>query len=424
MLKGNTLSYQKRQRIYQYPVADPTDKRIYVWGLAEHGALGNHVQNRKSKVIKRHFFLPVRLQFGELHKVVDFTCGYGFTAFAVQSKGTHKVFGCGINTDSQIGYHAVRRNHPLSIILNPLPIDIPFVSPNTIRIKQVAAGRAHLLVLTETEGVYLLGNNAYGQCGRKIVESEDYSGHPIINNITHLEGNKINKIECGQDHSLFITETGKVYTCGWGADGQTGSGHYGNSYHPSQVKGDIEGEIITKVACSVDCVLALNNKGEIFGWGNSEYGQLVSPEEKVQLNAAVYLEKCRSLGKIVDIAAGGSFCMAVNEEGALFVWGFGILGKGPKVDHSLEPTNIPSTLFGQNEFEPHSKVVGIEAGIGHMAATTNSGNLYMWGHNRSGCLGLGHMDDQFFPLRVSIGASVQKVRCGVDHTVALCQPFV
>lgn len=30
------------------------------------------------------------------------------------------------------------------------------------------------------------------------------------------------QVACGQDHSLFLTETGKVYACGWGADGQTG----------------------------------------------------------------------------------------------------------------------------------------------------------------------------------------------------------
>lgn len=30
------------------------------------------------------------------------------------------------------------------------------------------------------------------------------------------------QVACGQDHSLFLTETGKVFACGWGADGQTG----------------------------------------------------------------------------------------------------------------------------------------------------------------------------------------------------------
>lgn len=30
------------------------------------------------------------------------------------------------------------------------------------------------------------------------------------------------QVSCGQDHSLFLTESGKVFACGWGADGQTG----------------------------------------------------------------------------------------------------------------------------------------------------------------------------------------------------------
>lgn len=64
----------------------------------------------------------------------------------------------------------------------------------------MAAGRAHLLVLTDREGVFTLGNNAYGQCGRQIVEEEKYSGSRIIHNIPHLNGAKIKSIECGQDH--------------------------------------------------------------------------------------------------------------------------------------------------------------------------------------------------------------------------------
>lgn len=39
-------------------------------------------------------------------QVKDVACGYGFTLFSVEpnfEKGVHKVFGCGINTDSQIG---------------------------------------------------------------------------------------------------------------------------------------------------------------------------------------------------------------------------------------------------------------------------------------------------------------------------------
>lgn len=85
----------------------------------------------------------------------------------------------------------------MGLILANVPIELPFKQPST-KIKAVAAGRAHTLILTNTNGVYTLGNNSYGQCGRKIIENEDYSKLRSANNI--LLDNEISKIICGQDH--------------------------------------------------------------------------------------------------------------------------------------------------------------------------------------------------------------------------------
>lgn len=60
--------------------------------------------------------------------------------------------------------------------------------------------------------------------------------------------------------SLFITEQGHVYSCGWGADGQLGLGHYQTEWKPTQVGGDILSERIVKVVGSGDCVLALSGE--------------------------------------------------------------------------------------------------------------------------------------------------------------------
>lgn len=59
-----------------------------------------------------------------------------------------------------------------------------------------------------------------------------------------------------------------------------------------------------------------------------------------------------------------------------------------------------------------------------MAAVNDQHDLYIWGKNKFGCLGLGHNKDQYFPFKASIGAKVLKVTCGVDHTIAFCQAFV
>ncbi|XP_011864274.1 PREDICTED: Williams-Beuren syndrome chromosomal region 16 protein homolog [Vollenhovia emeryi] len=400
--------------IFQYPLSQADDRRVYVWGLAEHGALGD------SKALKVSYLSkPKRLSFAERHKVVDIACGYGFTAYAVHSSDKNIVYGTGINTDSQLGYNLDEKIH--NMIFLPRPITLPLHNTSS-KVIGMAAGRAHLLILT-TEGLFTLGNNAYGQCGRPIILSENYEKSMVVHCIPDVKKSKIIAVTAGQDHSILLTETGQVYTFGWSADGQTGLSHYQNEYRPSLVKGDLAGQRIIKVACAADCVLALSDKGKVYGWGNSEYGQLPARGDTYQINVATELDT-QELGHITDIAAGGSFCMVLNNDGNVYVWGYGILGLGPQVQKVLKPTMIPPTLFGNNIYNRDIKVTNIYCGIGQLAALTNSGDLYMWGCNKFGSLGLGHTKDQFFPLRVAVGAQVRKIACGVDHTVTLCKPFI
>lgn len=90
----------------------------------------------------------------------------------------------------------------------------------------------------------------------------------------------------------------------------------------------------------------------------------------------------------------------VADAGEVFSWGFGILGRGEQASLSRKPELIPPNLFGRNQFETDLKVIKIYCGLNHCAAITSKGDLFTWGKNKGGCLGLGNMDDQFFPLRV------------------------
>lgn len=84
---------------------------------------------------------------------------------------------------------------------------------------------------------------------------------------------------------------------------------------------------------------------------------------------------------------------------------------------------IPPTLFGRNELNPNSKVTSIFCGPNCMAAMNDQSDLFAWGKNKYGSLGLGHENDQHFPLKVSIAAQPFKLSCGFDHSVAYCRPF-
>ena len=94
------------------------------------------------------------------------------------------------------GYHAVRKDHPLELIIEPVPIHLPNLKSS---VTGVACGRAHTVLLTEKDGVLTLGHNGYGQCGRHIVENEDYQRQSTVHQI--LIDAKIDQISCGQDHS-------------------------------------------------------------------------------------------------------------------------------------------------------------------------------------------------------------------------------
>lgn len=378
---------------------------------------------------------PTRLQFSNNNEITDVTAGYGFTAYAVKRSDGQTLFGSGLNTDSQLGYQVKgNKKDPanLDVIIYPTAIQLPRLQGETdedMQVKSMSAGRAHLVVLTQNGTVFTMGNNSYGQCGRSIIEEERYSGSALINRIAQADicgaDDELVAVECGQDHTMLLTKLGRVYTCGWGADGQTGQGNYYSAGQITLIGGDIEKERIVRIACASDCVLALNEKGDVFGWGNSEYGQLDDSADAVtQICTPRALQLTKGLGKVKDVAAGGSFCMALNDQGLVYTWGFGILGFGPFVEQTSKPQHLLPPLFGRNDFSNATTVVSIGCGVFHMGAVNSDGDLFMWGKNRFGHLGLGHKKDQFFPFKAAINGKALKVAYGVDHTIALCRPHI
>ena len=243
---------------------------------------------------------------------------------------------------------------------------------------------------------------------------------------------RIIDVVCGQDHSLFLTDKGHVYACGLNTDGQLGLGHYECVSRPERVRGDIEQEHIVQIASKGDCVLAVNKSGDVFGWGNNEYRQLGVSSDPVDSPASLQCAQPRhlrfrdgtSLTNIKCVAAGGSLCSAVNQEGQLLMWGFGLLGFGPKHTSLDVPRPMPMELFGQNEFNANVTVEQVTCGLLSTAALTSTGELFMWGKNRHGALGVEFDEDAPMPMRVFVPAHVTSLAMGPDHTFALCKGYV
>ena len=236
-------------------------------------------------------------------------------------------------------------------------------------------------------------------------------------------------VKAGQDHTCFLTKSGSVLTCGWSADGQLGQEMFTLNAIPKKVNGDIQGVKIKEIATKCDFVLALDTQGELYGWGNNEYKQLAmcgSTEPQIgvarHLNLPNYIKK-----PILKIAASGTHCMLIDSDKKVWVWGFGLLGKGPKCDEAIEPQQIPDTLFGKYSEISHTmerQPISVNCGLNSSAVTLDDGSLYMWGKNKYGNLGTGDELDYYLPIRINIPASVKKIDCGPDHTLVIAKTYI
>jgi len=116
---------------------------------------------------------------------------------------------------SIIGLSENKHNKKIyDVVLLPKPINLPLRDAST-KVLGMAAGRAHSLILT-TDGLFTLGNNAYGQCGRPIVLNEDYKKSIIIHHIPNIKGKKITAVTAGQDHrynnfNLLLITQSKIF---------------------------------------------------------------------------------------------------------------------------------------------------------------------------------------------------------------------
>jgi len=61
----------------------------------------------------------------------------------------------------------------------------------------------------------------------------------------------------------------------------------------------------------------------------------------------------------------------IVDKGEVYVWGYGILGKGPMVQSSIQPQLLPPPLFGSTDYNKDVRVATIYSGVNYLAAITS-----------------------------------------------------
>lgn len=143
----------------------------------------------------------------------------------------------------------------------------------------------------------------------------------------------------------------------------------------------------------------------LFCWGFSKHGQAGSTKEKVLTPSQVKIKK--EYGTIIDISAGGLYTGAITDKNYLVSFGcgkYGRLGNG-----SLENQSNPASFHFQDELN------SISCGLWHGAVSTNTGKVFVWGHQKACGVATGHV---LQPIEISELKNVVGVSCGHNYTVA------
>lgn len=195
---------------------------------------------------------------------------------------------------------------------------------------------------------------------------------------------------------------------------------------------------------------SLEDTGQIWCWGGGQYGQLGTAIDVCQDDGSttcnmytnhppstILLPSGKTAVSLSD-ANQGHYC-AILDTGEGLCWGYnehGELGDGTVCtggnwqSGSSNPTPagcnanngryIPQIVDDSN-FPTNSSFISISTGFHHTCGIIDNNDLYCWGRNDDGQLGIGSIADVNYPLPQLVDSNVIAVGTGDDHTCALYQ---
>ena len=255
--------------------------------------------------------------------------------------------------------------------------------------------------------VYLWGSNSSHQLGEG---SFDKNLEPRISNVI----DDVYKLEAGQYCTFVIhKDGGKVSSCGKGCFGRLGLGNSKDSSTLRDLEIDKPVKALSSSKGSDGHTLALTKCGQVYSWGDGEFGKLGHGSNITHKSPTQIL----TLKDIVAVSTGFRHSAAVSKDGKLFTWGegdYGRLGHG-NTSSEWKPVQISSSNLTTN-------AVAVSCGAAHTLVLDHNGDIWSFGSADHGKLGLGHLSAKaiYKPKRIdNLSVSFIKVIAGSTYSVAL-----
>lgn len=150
-------------------------------------------------------------------------------------------------------------------------------------------------------------------------------------------------------------------------------------------------EKIARIHGGIFSTAALSESGNWYMWGDNTFGGLCTGDMKptkapVKLSTPVIF---------ADIAPGMAHSLALAPSGEVYLWGNFRTGGDEVLIREVTPDDLRFRKVNLPE-----KINKIEAGDSSCYALSATGNLYVWGEDQLGALGLGSVHKQPNPVVV------------------------
>jgi alpha-tubulin suppressor-like RCC1 family protein len=310
-----------------------------------------------------------------------------------------------------------------------------------VKVEFVSSGpcSVHMFAITDEGAVYAWGRNEKGQLG--LGDTKDRRCPTLVNS---LSGHRVVKAATGKNHSLFLTDQGKVLACGDNKAGQTVGGA-GTAMNKVPQLINYDGPPIVRIACGADFSVILDVTGNIWTWGHPEYGQLGHNSEGQYLEKAgkvlfhyvfdptkvvMFIEKDPRSKQvspvpgvtIKEISCGSNHTVAIDEKYRAFSWGFGGYGR---LGHSETGNELVPRLIKFLDGPRRGIKSVVAGGQFNVALSEIPGTAYMWGQYTSA------KEANMYPKPITdlSGWNIRSIACSgkgwmvaCDETVIGCSP--
>ena len=193
-----------------------------------------------------------------------------------------------------------------------------------------------------------------------------------------LLGLKLRDISCGGQHAAVLGADGSLYTWGHGGFGRLGHGDCVYCPLPRRVLALTQVKI-KQVSCGFAYSAAVTTEGVVYTWGAGDNGRL-GLGDRYDRHTPVMVEKLDE--KIVSVHGGSVHTAFLSERGAIFAcgkWEYCGVGHEPDLYY-------PTLIKALDGIE--IKQISMGPGGYHNIALSSKNDIYTWGHNRVGQLGL------------------------------------